>query len=178
MSGAPAPKWYPQPNELGALDHFVPKKQPAPRCLSMFPFFFFWGGGVSKKTEIPFLGPGPFDRYPIPKWGVWCRSRCWAPLKPATCCAGALGNDFARLGVGNEPVLGIPEERKPWQMSIAFLGSGLIRFWEGYAGGLRENSWKGWVREASRQDCGFAEWLRRASRMLPQTSLTHVLSCS
>ena len=41
-----------------------------------------------------------------------------------------------------------------------------------------QNLWKGWLREASRQDCGFAEWLRRASRMfVPQTSLTFALPC-
>ena len=58
-----------------------------------------------------------------------------------------------------------------------FRGSGPIdeAMWGASRG---QNLWKGWLREASRQDCGFAEWLRRASRMfVPQTSLTFALPC-
>ena len=67
--------------------------------------------------------------------------------------------------------------------SVAMLGpnehcflevQGLYTAGEATRGASRgQNLWKGWLREASRQDCGFAEWLRRASRMfVPQTSLT------
>ena len=66
-------------------------------------------------------------------------------------------------------------------VSIVFLEvQGLYTAGEATRGASR--LWKGWLRKASRQDCGFADWLRRASRMfVPQTSLTfapHVVESS